>query len=138
MISIVFVRADDIGAVWPMFKRHAEKVVPLTRKRRCYTGLLMDLMKSSENLWLAMDGGEVIGFCTSAVVPYDEITLLQVRMLAGDRFDEWIDQMHDVLEDFARENGCGGMELIGRRGWVRKLDRFGWNEAFTTVEKRFV
>lgn len=137
-MKILYVAPDNIGSVWPMFKEYAERVLPLTRKRRCATQFLLDLMKNFEMLWVVVgDEGKVIGFCTSAVTKYDEIQMLQVRMLAGDFFSEWIDDMHDMLEKFARENGCDGLELIGRRGWVRKLERFGWRESFVTCELRW-
>lgn len=137
-MKILYVSPENVGAAWPMFKEYAERVLPLTRKRRCATKLLLDLMKNLEILFVvAGDDGKIIGFATSAMVEYDEVKLLQVRMLAGDFFSEWIDDMHGVLEKFARENGCVGMELVGRRGWVRKLERFGWREAFVTVERRF-
>jgi hypothetical protein len=137
-MKIMYVSPSNIGACWPMFKEYAERVLPLTRKRRCATRFLFDLMNNQEMLWVvAGDDGKVIGFCSSAFVEYDEVKLLQVRMLAGDFFSEWIEDMHSLLEKFAHENNCDGLELIGRRGWVRKLERFGWREAFITVEKRF-
>lgn len=137
-MKIFYVSPDNVGAVWPMFKEYAERVLPLTRKRRCATQFLLDLMKNFEMLWVVMnDDGKIVGFCTSAITKYDSVKLLQVRMLGGDFFSEWIDDMHERLETFAKDNGCDGLELIGRRGWVRKLERFGWREAFVTVEKRF-
>jgi hypothetical protein len=137
-MKILYVSPENVGAVWPMFKEYAERVLPLTRKRRCATKFLLDLIKNFEILWVvAGDDGKIIGFCSSAIVDYDDVKLLQVRMLAGDFFSEWIDELHELLEKFAKENNCDGLELIGRRGWVRKLERFGWREAFVTVERRF-
>jgi hypothetical protein len=137
-MKILYVSPDNVGTVWPMFKEYAERVLPLTRKRRCATQFLLDLMRNVEMLLVVMgEDGKVIGFCSTAITNYDQIKMLQVRMLAGDFFSDWIDDMHETLEKFAMENNCDGMELIGRRGWVRKLDRFGWREAFVTVEKRF-
>lgn len=137
-MKILYVSPENVGAAWPLFKEYAERVLPLTRKRRCATRFLLDLMQKQEILFIVMnDVGKVIGFASSAMVEYDEVKLLQVRMLAGDFFSEWIDEMHETLERFARENDCDGLELIGRRGWVRKLERFNWREAFVTVEKRF-
>lgn len=137
-MKILYVSPENVGAAWPLFKEYAERVLPLTRKRRCATRFLLDLIQNKEILFIVMDDvGKIIGFASSAMVEYDEVKLLQVRMLAGDFFSEWIDEMHETLEKFARENDCNGLELIGRRGWVRKLERFGWREAFITVEKRF-
>lgn len=136
-MKILYVNPDNVGAAWPMFKEYADRVLPLTKKRRCATKFLFDLMSGMEMLWVVMSESKIVGFCTSAITVYDGVKMLQVRMLGGDRFSEWIDDMHESLEKFARENGCDGMELIGRRGWVRKLDRFGWREAFVTCEKRW-
>lgn len=136
-MKIVYVGPESVGAAWPMFKAYAEKVIPLTRDRRTANKFLYDLMDNRETLLLVFDGSSPVGFCTTQIVDYDDVRLLQVKMLAGDLFKYWIDDMHETLEAFAKENGCQGMELIGRRGWIKKLERFGWTEAFVTVEKRF-
>jgi hypothetical protein len=136
-MEIVYVAPENIGAAWQHFRDYAEQVIEMTGGRRTSTGFLMDLINGNEILWMIMEEDEAIGFCSMAFIHYDKAKILQVKMLSGDKFDEWKDPLNARLEVFAQENGCNGMELIGRRGWVRRLADLGWQERFTTMEKRF-
>lgn len=40
-----------------------------------------------------------------------------------------------LVSDFARHNGCAGLEVMGRRGWVRRLASLGFTESYTVVHK---
>lgn len=136
-MEIVYVKPENIGTAWPMFRDYAEQVMEVSAGRRTGGKLLLDLFQGHEILWLVMEEDEAIGFCTMQFIQYDSVKLLRVNMLAGDRFDEWRDEMNHRLEVFAQENGAVGLELIGRKGWVRKLADLGWRERFVTMEKRF-
>jgi hypothetical protein len=37
-----------------------------------------------------------------------------------------------LVEQAARDAGCCKLTITGRRGWVRSLEKHGWQEAFTT------
>lgn len=137
-MKIVYISPENVGAAWPMFKDYAHNVFPMTKKRRTPAKFLKDLMDDRESLMLVQDNdGSIVGFMTTSVSEYDDTKMLQVRMLSGDRFDEWIDMAQNTLDQIAMDNDCDGMELIGRRGWIRKLARLGWEEAYVTAEKRF-
>jgi len=40
-----------------------------------------------------------------------------------------------TLENWAVDNNCTGMEITGRRGWVKKLKLHKWEEEFVVVKK---
>ena len=48
--------------------------------------------------------------------------------LGGARFDEWRDEGDRVLRAWARSVDAPVVQLIGRRGWVKKLADLGWKE----------
>lgn len=136
-MDIYYVAPENVGAVWHRIAEFVARVCKRSGDRRTPAGTLHHLASNYATLFIVEDQGDIIGFCAVKQVQYDGTKLLQVELLSGDRFDEWIDQMHDVIEHFAKENGCSGMELIGRKGWIRKLSRFGWGEAFVTCQIRW-
>ena len=54
--------------------------------------------------------------------------------LAGGELDQIVD-MESSAAVFAKQQGCHGMSLAGRKGWSKVLKEHGWNEAFTTLAK---
>ena len=50
----------------------------------------------------------------------------------------WFDHGPDILniiESFAKEQGCKYTSVYGRKGWARALKKFGYEEPFVTLMK---
>jgi hypothetical protein len=93
-------------------------------------------------LWLVMDViNEVpmreilLGVIVTEVIDYPSTSSLRIVALGGERFSEWEVQADDLLVDFARRNNLDRIEIVGRKGWVRKLSKLGYEEAYTIVVK---
>ena len=137
-MKIVYVRPENVWSAWPMFRDYANRVIEITNKRRCPAKFLLDLSENKESLlFITADDGTIKGFCTTSVCDYDRVKILQARMLAGDGMDEWLSLIEGKLEEIAKDNQCSGVELIGRKGWIRKLAPYGWKESSVILEKRF-
>ena len=54
--------------------------------------------------------------------------------LAGGNMDTIID-MDESAKDFAKFNGCSGMTIAGRKGWIRMLKHKGYVPTFFTLGK---
>lgn len=52
--------------------------------------------------------------------------------LAGGDMDELMLMMRDA-QKWARAQGCDTMTMSGRKGWLRVLNKHGWQEAYATM-----
>lgn len=59
--------------------------------------------------------------------------ILTVLLLGGDNLAEWADDAQDTLEKLARDQGADAIEMHGRRGWVKILERHGWSFGHVTM-----
>lgn len=73
------------------------------------------------------------GCAVTEIVVYPRRKTLHI-FLAGGEMDQIVD-MDGSAAEFARANGCDGMSICGRRGWVRVLKDNGWKETMTTLVK---
>ena len=73
------------------------------------------------------------GCAVTEIIEYPRKKVFHV-FLAGGEMDQIVD-MESSAAIFAKQNGCQGMSLAGRRGWSKVLKEHGWNEAFTTLAK---
>ena len=53
------------------------------------------------------------------IVDYPQKSMCRIWLAGGD-LDELV-QAESAIEAWAKTLGCSGMEIIGRRGWLRKL-----------------
>lgn len=133
-VSIVF--NPNIIPIWEKCLPYIEAACSFSEGRVTAAGTLDRALKDKVNLWIAYDDdtAEIVGCMITRINHYDAVSALTVEELGGDRFDEWIDQAHAGLVIAAEHEGCKLIECIGRKGWVRKMQAYGWEPKFTTVQ----
>jgi hypothetical protein len=65
---------------------------------------------------------EVVAFTQITYYPASKI--LQCYMMIGQKVDKHLESLASAMEFLARENDCHWIEIIGRKGWSRKLRKF--------------
>lgn len=58
---------------------------------------------------------------------------LHVMGLAGEGMEFWLDDFIDFLQATARHLECESVTATGRKGWEKRLARYGFEHAFTGV-----
>jgi hypothetical protein len=51
--------------------------------------------------------------------------------------DGWEALVSDAMDRFAKENDCSGIELWGRKGWLRRLAKYGYEEYGIDILMRY-
>lgn len=82
-------------------------------------------------LWVVPEKAAMI----TQVLVYPQHKVLLVPILAGDDMDEWLPDIVETLEHFAKHMGCKYIEERGRPGWGKVLDKYGFKKAFVTLRK---
>jgi hypothetical protein len=47
------------------------------------------------------------------------------------------DQMHSIAEQFAKSAGCAGVEFVGRPGWRKTANEYGYAVQSVMYQKFF-
>lgn len=73
------------------------------------------------------------GFVITCIVQYDRKKALRLCLAKGLETD--IAAVMSVMDSFAQDMCCDFIEVYGRKGWVRQLKQYGYNEQYTVVIK---
>lgn len=126
---------EDLKAVWPI-------VAPLLAPAVARSGRRLTMRRSFEALqdgryllWLARQEDLVVhaAFLTRTA-SYPNRTVLAVDCAGGTGMDDWLEAADRTFRAFAADSGLGGVEMSGRRGWLKILGRLGWKETFVVME----
>lgn len=130
MISIL-INQDQVQAVYEEVSHFFERD-RLENHRATQDDELNLVLEGNAQLWISIDDGAVTGAAITRFIDYPQAFTFCILTMAGDGSD-WNHLIQD-LELFAANHGCTHMEIMGRRGWLRRLD--GYEESFTTICKR--
>lgn len=124
----------DAAAWWP----HVEELIAAALRRgnggTSVAEVRDDVLAGRALLWLAWSPADeaIIGTAVTALIVQGGQRRCELVAFAGDfaRCCAFLPR----LEQFARDEGCGAMRVIGRPGWRRRLG--GYAEPFVVLEKR--
>ena len=92
-------------------------------------------------LWVVFSPEEqrAYGHVITEIKQYPQCKMLVIQYCAGEhnhmQFVE--DKMYDVLDDFAKNTQCAGIELIGRPGWGKHVKKRGYEIQSVMYQKFF-
>lgn len=126
--SLIDIIWDQVG---PIVDRVVEKA-PLDMS----TEKVKERLVSGEDALMAVyDGVTIIGIVVLTVRVLDAGTrVLLLPVVGGDDIDNWMDKGFKLIFGIAKQYNCTELRgLSARKGWLRKMSNYGWEEVFTTV-----
>ena len=116
------------------------RAILLTDGDETLTSVRNDLRDGRRQLWMAFDAPDMIravmAVTTRLVTFGSGRQKCEIAHIGGDGMVRWLGFL-PVIEAWAREQGCCGMRLIGRRGWVKVLAQFDYEDSAVLLEKVF-
>lgn len=130
---------EEINRVWLKMVHHVRSLVTESDGRISEMAVYEEVMTQRKLLWIATTNDlDVSGFITTCINDYAKIRMASLEYCAGEDSDLWFIELLEVIERWAKELKCDGIEMVcGRRGWTRKFKEAGFKDKFTWAEKRF-
>lgn len=89
---------------------------------------VLDAILSHKAQFFSMENSVIV----TEIVDYPQRSVCRIWLAGGD-MDELMEAEKKVCE-WAAENGCTGMEIIGRKGWERQLKDYKSASVVLTKE----
>ena len=93
------------------------------------------LLDGTLDLWVVLRGSEIVAFVASRIFDYPQARCLSLQFAAGKEMDAISKPLMTTFHRYARDAGCTEIEALGRAGWARHLEPYGFRTAYTVVKK---
>jgi hypothetical protein len=119
-MNLVCVPPNMVGDAWPLAVKFIEKA--LAKNELTSAGeVLNDLLAGKALLWLAAnENKEVVGAGVTQIVVMSAGKVCEIVAWSADHGQHRTESL-EVIESYARAEGCVKTRLIGRKGWARTL-----------------
>lgn len=113
--------SDQIPYIWDKVEGYIKKGLEL-QDDYCSEDLLEGLCNSSMQLWTWQTGYDIHAALVTTIQhdAHDKWCLLLCMGAQDHKIDEWAPRL-EIIEEWAKGEGCNKMEIYGRYGWARKL-----------------
>ena len=133
--ELACVDPGQVGLIWP-------EVAPRLRRAILRTGLSAfadverDVLDGRALLWLALSqsNGEIVidAVATTRLERTDAGKVCVIVACEGRGRHRWLPLISGI-ETYAKTEGCRGMRIYGRKGWLRALD--GYRHTHVIIQK---
>ena len=121
-VELVCVPPDQVARFWPLVRELLHRAVK--RSNLSHTADIdYDTLHGGGLLWLALEGSAIRAAATTVLKRTDAGLICILTACGGERMREWLPLLAKI-EAYARAEGCGGLRIYGRKGWVRVLDGY--------------
>tara|TARA_R100000544_G_C2218217_1_gene55853 strand:+ start:681 stop:1190 length:510 start_codon:yes stop_codon:yes gene_type:complete len=135
--TITIAPTTYLNALWPDVEDQLKRAVIRSNGRWTMPVLFDVIASGQQHLWLAFnEDKEIDGVGTTELVDYPNKRMLAIQFLGGDKFNDWVWDMLEKFNGFAKESNCDGIEATARQGFWKWLKQDDFEQSYVVYEKR--
>lgn len=132
---VVIVPTEMVELIWDKTIPHMQRAVDKSHGDVTMESVKRNLVIGKTLLVVITDGADIVAVNTLQIQTLESgVRVLIALVIGGHEVDSWTEQFLEVMKLIAKEHGC--TELRGgavRKGWLKKLEQFGWENAYMTI-----
>lgn len=140
-LEISLIPPGSVYTTLPGLMPYLEESASRSQGRSTVDDILRFVLNGQMQLWVVFspEDSKIYGHVITEVKQYPSKTLLVIQYCAGEpnHMQYCEDKMYDLLERFARDAKCAGIELIGRFGWTKHVKKYGYEPQSVMYQKFF-
>lgn len=134
MIEVSLVPAQFIDTCWAQIEPFMERAAKYTYGRYTSDDIYDSIVEHDYQLWVAFDATGIKGAVVTNIGIYPKRKLLTMAFCGGRDLKEWKAPMLSLLQRFAKDMGCDGIESTARAGWAKIFSNDGYKQHWVTFE----
>jgi hypothetical protein len=131
MIEIIRLTAEQSVLYFDVVRHDIAALVERSQGEYSVSDYKDSLSNGLFELWIIIEEDAVIGCGVTEIVRYPQYNVCLIRLLKTTKGLEVIQT--DVIEKWAKDNNCKRLEMWGRKGWTKVLDKVGWVPSPYTI-----
>ena len=136
MYTIQRILGEDLLINYQFIKTELEKALEYSDGDRNAPQIILDSISNPQiyQIWAVFKDGNRVALGSTRVVQYAGFRALHIITLAGET-DGNLSEWAAIFEEEMKEQPIDMLELTGRKGFVKQLEKAGWTERYTTMRK---
>ena len=133
-MQVSAVPAEYVKQVWPDVKEYLQGAADYTHGRYEVEDILDSITDYDHTLWIAFTEEGIKGAVVTNFIDYPRKRMLCMSFCGGVQLENWKDPMLQLLQRWAKDNECDGIEATARLGWSKIFKSDGHKSLWQTFE----
>ena len=133
-MRVSMVPVDHVDQIWDDVKSYLEGAAKYTHGRYTVDDIYDCIKDYGNQLWIAFDDEKIKAAVVTHFMHYPKKKYLVMAFCGGEQLEQWLDPIIKVLQCWAFDNQCDGLEATARLGWVKPLKNNGYKPLWQTFQ----
>lgn len=128
-----------VSSVIPALLPYLAESEKWSKGRASVDDILRFVLNQQMQLWVVHEENTIYGHVVTEIKEYPRCKMLVVQYCAGEpNHMQYVDdEIFDLLDRFAKDAGCSGIEFVGRPGWRKQAEKYGFEVRSVMYQKFF-
>lgn len=133
-MRVSMVPNDHVDAVWDKVKDYLDGAAQYTHGRYTVDDIYDCIKEYDYTLWIAFEEDKIKAAVVTNFAHYPRKKYLVMTFCGGDQLEQWKDPMLTLLQRFAYDTQCDGIEATARLGWTKIFKSDGHKPLWQTFQ----
>jgi hypothetical protein len=133
-MQVTMVPKEFVGQCWDDVEKYLADAAEYTHGRYEVDDILDSITDYDHTLWIAFDEEKIKGAVVTNFMHYPKKKYLCMTFCGGVELDKWKDPMLKLLQHFAHDTNCDGIEATARLGWTKIFKDDGHKPLWQTFQ----
>jgi hypothetical protein len=133
-MQVSMVPAQFVNQIWPDVEEYLRGAADYTHGRYEVQDILDAITDYDHTLWVAFDESGIKGAVVTNFAHYPKKKYLVMSFCGGVELEKWKAQMLKLLQQYAFDTKCDGVEATARLGWTKIFKDDGHKALWQTFE----
>lgn len=133
-MQVTMVPKEHVQAVWAQVEGYLDGAAEYTHGRYEVEDIYDAIMDYDHILWIAFDDSGIKGAVVTNFMHYPKKKYLVMTFCGGVELEKWKPAMLKLLQHFAFDTQCNGVEATARPGWAKIFKDDGHKALWQTFE----
>ena len=118
-----------IHFIWPKVRTYLDNALKRAGGGRFEIYHILPLLLDGKaRLWVSFDreNDKIDGAVVTETIQYPCLKECRVWLVGGENLNAWFDEAAQMIEDFAKADGCACVVSGGRKGWIPLVTKRGY------------
>ena len=141
-VIVSAVMPEDMPYIWKDIKWFLHRACKRSNGRHSVKTAYDQILNYDLTLWVVLnkEDNSYIGCATTRILTFPTgLKFLDIVHLGGSNTEFWIEKGWNIFSKWAKQNGCEGMQAIGRKGLVHLTSKVddAWKSNAVLFEVKF-
>ena len=133
-MEVSMVPPQLVNTCWKQIEPFMEGAAKYTYGRFTSDDIYDSVTEHDYQLWVAFNETGIKGAIVTNIMVYPKRKLLCMSFCGGNDLKEWKEPMLSLLQRYAKDMGCDGIEATARAGWAKIFLNDGYKQHWVTFE----